>query len=78
MEEPQSGELVKFLKLLLRQGCIHRFAWPRTGSDGRYYQVCLACGAAYEYDWEMMRRTNRLLVPAVEAELHGSRLSQRP
>lgn len=75
MEEPESGELVKFLKLLLRQGCTHRFAWPRTDAYGRHYQVCLACGAAYEYDWEMMRRTNRLLVAAVQNDLHGSSLS---
>ena len=75
MEELESGEIVKLLKLLLRQGCTHRFAWPRIDSNGRHYQVCLACGAAYEYDWEMMRRTNRLLVVAVEHELHGPRLS---
>jgi hypothetical protein len=28
---------------------------------GRHYQVCLACGTAFEYDWEMMRRTSRVL-----------------
>lgn len=75
MEEPDPGEFVNFLKLLLRQGCTHRFSWPRTDTNGRHYQVCLACGAAYEYDWEMMRRTNRPLVMAVQDELHGSRLS---
>ena len=35
---------------------------PRTDADGRYYQVCLACGTAYEYDWEAMRRTGRVLI----------------
>jgi hypothetical protein len=29
--------------------------------SGRYYQRCLGCGTAYEYDWAMMRRTDRLL-----------------
>ena len=69
MEEPESGELVKLLKFLLRQSCTHRFSWPRIDEDGRHYQICLACGIAYEYDWRKMRRTNRLLVAAVEPEL---------
>ena len=75
MEGPESSEIVKLLKFLLRQGCRHRFSWPRIDNCGRYYQVCLACGAAYEYDWEMMRRTNRLLVPTAYDQLHSSRLS---
>jgi hypothetical protein len=75
MEEPESGEIVKLLKLLLRQGCTHRFSWPRTDSNGRYYQVCLACGAAYEYDWKMMRRTNRLVAVNLNDQLHDTRLS---
>jgi len=66
---------VKFLKLLLRQACTHRFAWPRIDENGRHYQICLACGTAYEYDWRLMRRTNRLLAAVVHDELHGSRLS---
>ena len=74
MEESKSGELVKLLKLLLRQGCTHRFSWPRIDENGRHYQICLACGTAYEYDWRMMRRTNRVL-PAVQQELHGTILS---
>jgi hypothetical protein len=75
MEELESGELVKFLQLLLRQRCTHRFSWPRIDDNGRHYQVCLACGTAYEYDWEMMRRTNRLLVMAVQTEWHRSSAS---
>jgi hypothetical protein len=74
MEEPKSGELVKLFKLLLRQGCTHRFSWPRIDENGRHYQICLACGTAYEYDWRIMRRTNRVL-PAVQQELHGPSLS---
>jgi hypothetical protein len=30
---------------------------------GRHYQVCLICGAAYEYDWSNMSRTGRLVEP---------------
>jgi hypothetical protein len=68
MEEQKSGETMNLLKLLLRQGCTHRFSWPRIDENGRHYQVCLACGTAYEYDWRMMRRTSRLLVAAVRHE----------
>jgi len=74
MEEPKSGEIVKLLKLLLRQGCTHRFSWPRIDENGRHYQICLACGTAYEYDWGMMRRTDRLVVPSIQPKLHGSSL----
>jgi hypothetical protein len=59
---------LNFLKQLLGRGCTHRFSWPRSGEDGRYYQICLACGTAYEYDWIMMRRTDRLLAATIQ---HG-------
>ncbi len=29
-------------------------------STGDYYQVCLRCGAEYGYDWNTMRRTNKV------------------
>jgi hypothetical protein len=50
---------------LMKRSCAHRFAWPRIDDDGRHYQVCLLCGSAYEYDWETMCRTNRLLAVSV-------------
>jgi hypothetical protein len=75
MENPERGQHVKLLELLLRQGCTHRFSWPRIDNCGRHYQVCLACGAAYEYDWQVMRRTNRLLARVVQNELHGGGVS---
>jgi len=56
---------MNFLKQLLGKGCTHQFSWPRIGDDGRHYQICLACGTAYEYDWRKMRRTDRLLHMAV-------------
>ena len=51
---------MKLLKLILRQTCTHRFSWPRIDSNGHHYQVCLACGVAYEDDWNGMKRTNRV------------------
>jgi len=52
---------MNFLKRLLGQGCSHRFTWPRIDANGRHYQICPLCGTAYEYDWSIMRRTDRLL-----------------
>lgn len=53
---------MNFLRQLLGRGCTHRFSWPRTDAAGRHYQICLTCGTAYEYDWRVMQRTERLLV----------------
>jgi hypothetical protein len=52
------------LKRLLQKCCFHQFSWPHTGVHGRDYQVCLICGAAYEFDCATMRRTGRLISPA--------------
>jgi hypothetical protein len=52
---------MNLLKLVFGRGCQHRFSWPRIDSKGDHYQICLLCGTAYEYDWRMMRRTDRLL-----------------
>ncbi len=49
------------LKRLLKRLCSHRFSWPRIDANNRHYQVCLRCGAAYDYNWNAMRRTGRLL-----------------
>jgi len=46
--------------------CRHDFSWPHTGAHGQDYQVCLVCGAVYEFDCAAMRRTRRLAeVPGV-------------
>jgi hypothetical protein len=59
---------MKFLERLLQQTCSHRFTWPRVDAYGRDYQICLDCGAAYEYDWKEMRQTRRLEpLPSVAA-----------
>ena len=53
---------MNLLNRFFGRGCSHRFAWPRVDANGRHYQICPRCGTAYEYDWRMMRRTDRLLV----------------
>jgi hypothetical protein len=58
---------VNFLRRLLGKGCPHHFTWPRI-DNGRYYQRCLLCGTAYEYDWKLMRRTDRVI--AADVPLH--------
>ena len=58
--EAMTGRLVK---LILQKLCSHRFSWPHCGVDGQDYQVCLICGATYEYDLVTMRRVRRLESP---------------
>jgi len=55
---------MKFLRFLLGRGCSHRFCWPRIDANGHDYQICAECGAAYAYDWTLMKRTERLVVAA--------------
>jgi hypothetical protein len=52
---------MSFLKRVFGRGCSHRLTWPRLGNNGQHYQICLDCGVAYEYDWQGMRLTGRLL-----------------
>jgi translation initiation factor 2 beta subunit (eIF-2beta)/eIF-5 len=66
---------MNFLKHLLQQACTHRLSWPRIDEHGRHYQICLACGTAFEYDWRLMRRTGRLLAAAVEHGLRADTLT---
>src|SRR5690242_9608216 len=40
--------------------CAHEFSWPAKMSSVYYYQVCLRCGAEYGYDWNTMRRTEKV------------------
>ena len=69
---------------LLNRICPHRFSWPRIDDNDRHYQICLLCGTAYEYDWQTMSRTNRLLrvnvaeIGRSEATHETSRPSQTP
>jgi hypothetical protein len=56
----------QFFKRLFGKLCPHQFSWPRSGVYGRDYQVCLICGATFEYDWTTMRRTHRLALSQEE------------
>ena len=58
----------KLLDVLTLGHCSHEFSWPRRSADGHYYQVCLHCASAYNYDWKAMRRTKRV-DPSAEAEI---------
>ena len=40
--------------------CSHEFVWPDRAADGGYRQCCVRCGAEYKYDWENMRRLERV------------------
>jgi hypothetical protein len=54
---------MKFFRRFFSRPCSHpRFSWPRVGVHGQHYQVCLQCGKAFAYDWELMRRTGPLTV----------------
>ncbi len=46
--------------------CSHEFSWPRRSAAGEYYQVCLLCATAYQYDWKTMRRGSRVDEPVAE------------
>jgi hypothetical protein len=50
----------KLLEVLTLGHCSHEFSWPRRATDGHYYQVCVLCASEYKYDWNAMRRTERL------------------
>jgi len=54
----------KLMDVLMLGRCSHEFSWPRRAVNGEYYQVCLLCATAYQYDWKTMRRGNRLEEPA--------------
>jgi hypothetical protein len=69
---------MNFLKRLLGKGCSHRFTWPRVDDEGRHYQICSRCGTAFEYDWELMRRTGRVIVAGVLLQPDLTHASVRP
>jgi hypothetical protein len=50
----------KIMDVLMQGRCSHEFSWPRRAESGEYYQVCMLCATAYEYDWKTMRRGSRL------------------
>lgn len=56
----------QLMDVLMLGRCSHEFSWPRRGTDGQYYQVCLVCASQYKYDWKTMRRTERVEKAAEE------------
>jgi len=58
----KTGLTAQLLNRLMQSFCRHNFSWPHTGRHGQDYQVCLICGATYEYDFNTMRR-GRLVEP---------------
>jgi hypothetical protein len=57
----------KLMDVLMLGRCSHEFAWPRRAASGEYYQVCLVCATAYQYDWKTMRRGNRVEEPIADS-----------
>jgi PilZ domain len=56
----------KLMDVLMLGRCSHEFSWPRRAANGEYYQVCLLCASAYQYDWKTMRRGSRVETPVPE------------
>jgi hypothetical protein len=67
----------KLLDVIMLGRCSHEFSWPRRTANGDYYQVCLLCAAEYKYDWQTMRRTERLDRESVASETGGTRRGTR-
>ncbi len=56
----------KLMDVLMLGRCSHEFSWPRRAASGEYYQVCMLCATAYQYDWKTMRRGDRVEEPVTE------------
>lgn len=67
----------KLLDVLMLGRCSHEFSWPRRGSDGDFYQVCLVCAAEYKYDWKTMRRTERVEHAAAQGTAESAHTRRR-
>ena len=67
----------KLMDVLMLGRCSHEFSWPRRAVSGEYYQVCLLCATAYQYDWKTMRRGNRVEEPVAETATAKRRSGQK-
>ena len=56
----------KLMDALMLGHCSHEFSWPRRADTGEYYQVCMLCATAYQYDWNNMRRGDPIDEPVAE------------
>src|SRR5262249_30223124 len=67
----------KLMDVLMLGRCSHEFSWPRRAANGEYYQVCLLCASAYQYDWKTMRRGDRVETPVAETAAVRRRTSSK-
>ena len=67
----------KLMDVLMLGRCSHEFSWPRRSANGDYYQVCLLCAAAYQYDWKTMRRGDRVESPVPDTTAGRRRTSPK-
>lgn len=67
----------RLMDVLMLGRCSHEFSWPRRSPNGEYYQVCMVCAAAYQYDWKTMRRGVRIEEPAADTTAARRRSGQK-
>src|SRR5450759_3015152 len=67
----------KLMDVFMLGSCSHEFAWPRRAASGEYYQVCLVCASAYQYDWKTMRRGDRVDEPLADTTTGRRRSSKK-
>lgn len=67
----------KLMDVILLGRCSHEFSWPRRSANGEYYQVCLLCAAAFQYDWKTMRRGKRVENPVPDTAAVRRRSGQK-
>jgi hypothetical protein len=67
----------KLMDVLMLGRCSHEFSWPRRTANGEYYQVCMVCATAYQYDWKTMRRGSRVDEPVADTTTVRRRSAQK-
>jgi hypothetical protein len=67
----------RLMDVLMLGRCSHEFSWPRRSPNGEYYQVCMVCAAAYQYDWKTMRRGLRIDQPVADTTTIRRRSGQK-
>jgi hypothetical protein len=67
----------KLMDVLMLGRCSHEFSWPRRAASGEFYQVCLLCATAYQYDWKTMRRGNKVDEPVADVTTVRRRSGQK-
>ncbi len=65
------------MDVLMLGRCSHEFSWPRRSPNGEYYQVCVLCATAYQYDWKTMRRGHQVDEPLAETTAVRRRSGQK-